>query len=83
MCAQKILRQKKVNESVLYSRIHQIRYKFGGLAQLVRALALQARGHRFEPCIVHQKISTTYFILPPAYGEQRQASAKCCVKVPG
>jgi hypothetical protein len=25
----------------------------GGLAQLVRALALQARGHRFESCSPH------------------------------
>ena len=28
---------------------------FGGLAQLARALALQARGHRFESDILHQK----------------------------
>ena len=27
---------------------------FGGLAQLARALALQARGHRFESDILHQ-----------------------------
>ena len=26
---------------------------FGGLAQLARALALQARGHRFDPDILH------------------------------
>ena len=31
-----------------------IREPFGGLAQLARALALQARGHRFEPDILHQ-----------------------------
>ncbi len=29
---------------------------FGGLAQLARALALQARGHRFESDILHQSI---------------------------
>ncbi len=33
------------------SIIHSI--KKGGLAQLVRALALQARGHRFESDILH------------------------------
>ena len=27
--------------------------KYGGLAQLARALALQARGHRFESDILH------------------------------
>ena len=27
--------------------------KVGGLAQLARALALQARGHRFESDILH------------------------------
>ena len=27
----------------------------GGLAQLARALALQARGHRFDSDILHQK----------------------------
>lgn len=27
----------------------------GGLAQLARALALQARGHRFESDILHQQ----------------------------
>ena len=29
---------------------------FGGLAQLARALALQARGHRFESDILHQML---------------------------
>ena len=29
----------------------------GGLAQLVRALALQARGHRFESDILHKERS--------------------------
>ena len=29
--------------------------KVGGLAQLARALALQARGHRFESDILHGK----------------------------
>ena len=28
--------------------------QFGGLAQLARALALQAKGHRFESDILHQ-----------------------------
>ena len=31
-----------------------IRSKFGSLAQLVRASALQAGGHRFESCSSHQ-----------------------------
>ena len=29
---------------------------YGGLAQLARALALQARGHRFESDILHKSI---------------------------
>ena len=35
-----------------YIKYCQLVY-FGRLAQLVRALALQARGHRFESCIAH------------------------------
>ena len=31
-------------------------YNSGGLAQLARALALQARGHRFDPDILHKSI---------------------------
>ncbi len=33
----------------------------GGLAQLARALALQARGHRFESDILHQKLKSFFF----------------------
>ena len=38
---------------------------YGGLAQLARALALQARGHRFESDILHSetKVSTIFDIL--------------------
>ena len=30
-------------------------FVYGGLAQLARALALQARGHRFESDILHHQ----------------------------
>ena len=33
---------------------------FGRLAQLVRALALHARGHRFESCAAHQFLHTMF-----------------------
>ena len=32
---------------------------YARLAQLVRAFALQARGHRFESCIVHHVFAKT------------------------
>ena len=32
----------------------------GGLAQLARALALHARGHRFESDILHQNMARYY-----------------------
>ena len=32
-----------------------IYHAYGGLAQLARALALQARGHRFDSDILHHK----------------------------
>ena len=35
-----------------------IAYYFGGLAQLARALALQARGHRFDSDILHHTKAT-------------------------
>ena len=39
-------------------------FVYGGLAQLARALALQARGHRFESDILHhQKQKQVVFIL--------------------
>ena len=34
----------------------EVRADTGGLAQLARALALQARGHRFESDILHTKV---------------------------
>ena len=34
---------------------HMLRGLYGGLAQLVRALASHARGHRFESCSLHQE----------------------------
>ena len=34
-------------------RIVEIYYSHGGLAQLARALAWHARGHRFDPDILH------------------------------
>ena len=37
---------------------------FGGLAQLARALAWHARGHRFESGILHKAVdSTTAFLF--------------------
>ena len=37
-------------------------YKFGRLAQLVRALHSHCRGHRFESCVVHTKNMSEKFI---------------------
>ena len=37
--------------------IHNSEFHNGGLAQLARALALHARGHRFDSDILHQAIS--------------------------
>ena len=34
----------------------EVKAERGGLAQLARALALQARGHRFESDILHTKV---------------------------
>ena len=42
-----MLTNKNINGIIKYVQIH------GRLAQLVRALALQARGHRFESYIAH------------------------------
>ena len=36
-----------------HGNINYVKVFFGRLAQLVRALALQARGHRFESYIAH------------------------------
>ena len=35
---------------------------YGGIAQLARAPALQAGGHRFEPDILHQKFKNFEFV---------------------
>ena len=37
-------------------RIGEIYYSHGGLAQLARALAWHARGHRFDPDILHESL---------------------------
>ena len=39
------------------------RAKHGGLAQLARAPALQAGGHRFEPDILHQRLLVSRWIF--------------------
>ena len=40
------------------------KYCFGGLAQLARALAWQARGHRFESGILHKgTVASVLFVL--------------------
>ena len=44
----------EANSSVLY--------KTGGLAQLARALALQAKGHRFDSDILHKKLTIQKFL---------------------
>ena len=36
---------------------------YGGLAQLARALAWHARGHRFDPDILHSSVQKTQIIL--------------------
>ena len=49
----------KVSKSVIFFRTFVFRtfgLKFGGLAQLARALALQAKGHRFDSDILHKSM---------------------------
>ena len=49
----------------------------GRLAQLVRALPLQGRGHRFEPCSAHHEtISTKYELQSIILGRRKKTSAK-------
>ena len=52
------LLQKKLSDICLFGRkcvnLHRKQRKTGGLAQLARALAWHARGHRFEPDILHE-----------------------------
>ena len=43
----------KVLGNVIFLIVHVINIFFGRLAQLVRAPALQAGGHRFESYIAH------------------------------
>ena len=38
-------------------RIAKVFLIYGGLAQLARALAWHARGHRFDPDILHRSVS--------------------------
>ena len=35
--------------------------KIGGLAQLARALALQAKGHRFDSDILHRSLDVIHY----------------------
>ena len=46
---------------------------FGRIAQLVRALPLQGRGHRFDPCSAYHVFATTLFsgaVVQPGLGRQ-------------
>ena len=48
-------------------------YLFGRIAQLVRALPLQGRGHRFDPCSAYHVFATTLFsgaVVQPGLGRQ-------------
>ena len=36
----------------------------GRIAQLVRALPLQGRGHRFDPCSAYHVLQRLYFLGP-------------------
>ena len=51
---------------------------FGGLAQLARALAWHARGHRFEPDILHKKNASgftpeaSFFVLHKTKSPRQQ-----------
>ena len=42
----------------IYVKIPNVTNKYGGIAQLARAPALQAGGHRFESDYLHQIIFT-------------------------
>ena len=42
-------------------------FSYGGLAQLARALAWHARGHRFDPDILHSALQGTYKVRGYAY----------------
>jgi hypothetical protein len=48
-------------EKLANQQINKSTNKFGGLAQLARALALQARGQGFESLILHQFDYFTFF----------------------
>ena len=58
---------------------------YGGLAQLARALAWHARGHRFESDILHfspkpDESSSGFFMLPDKnQGTWRNEMAEVCV----
>ena len=46
---------------------------FGRIAQLVRALPLQGRGHRFDPCSAYHVFATPLFsgaVVQPGLGRQ-------------
>ena len=48
------LKEKECYILILSQKVFPLGFLRGGLAQLARALAWQARGHRFDSGILHQ-----------------------------
>ena len=60
------------------------RVTYGGLAQLARAPALQAGGHRFEPDILHQDCLSVGGYSPPCVSRENGIilhNAQCGFKI--
>jgi hypothetical protein len=48
------------------SDVDLLLHLFGRIAQLVRALPLQGRGHRFDPCSAYH-VSLRFYFLGPSF----------------
>ena len=58
----------RIKKYAIFSYLRAELVVHGGLAQLARALALQARGHRFDSGILHTKRYITHLISSPRAG---------------
>ena len=55
------------------SDVDLLLHLFGRIAQLVRALPLQGRGHRFDPCSAYHVFATILYsgaVVQPGLGRQ-------------
>ena len=62
-----------VCESIFTSDADLFLHLFGRIAQLVRALPLQGRGHRFDPCSAYHDFSYDFLygaVVQPGLGRQ-------------